>query len=142
MEGDALEIDVFIKPKGASQFGLKVLCSPDGAEETSIIYDTEKNVVRIDLSKTSLDSTLMGQRYKYFDYKQEAGLKLDADELLNFHVFIDKSVLEIFVNGRLCLTHRVYPSLEESKGVVLFSEGGSIEISNFDAWEMFPSNPW
>ena len=117
-----------------------VLCSPDGSEQTSIIYDAEKEVVRVDLSKTSLDSSLM--RYEWFKSIQEASLKLSPKETLNFHVFIDKSVLEIFINGKLCLTHKVYPSLEDSKDVRLFSVGGTIDVPTVNAWKMHPSNPW
>jgi len=142
VEGDALELDIIINPKNTRQFGLKVCCSPDGSEQTSIIYDTEKDVVLIDLSKTSLDKSLMERNYKWFGYKQEAELKLRPNESLNLHVYIDRSVLEVFVNERLCLSHRIYPTREDSKGIVLFTEGGSIEIPLFNAWEMYPSNPF
>jgi beta-fructofuranosidase len=58
------------------------------------------------------------------------------------HVFIDKSVLEVFVNGKLCLNHKVYPSLVESKEIRLYSVGGKIEVPVLNAWKMHPSNPW
>jgi beta-fructofuranosidase len=140
VQGDALELDISIKPNDAKELGLRILCSPDGREQTSIIYDTEKKVVRVDLSKTSLDSTLM--RGYWHPLIQEASLKLSKNEALNFHIFIDKSVLEIFVNGQLCLTHKVYPSLEESKEIRLYSVGGEIEVPEIKAWKMHPSNPW
>jgi beta-fructofuranosidase len=142
VRGDALELDISIKAIDAKQCGVKVLCSPDGAEQTSIIYDPEKKVVRVDLHKTSLDSTLMGRRYQRLDYQQEADLILGPNELLNLHVYIDRSVLEIFVNGRLCLTHKAYPTRDDSKGVVLFSSGGKIEVPVINAWKMFPSSPY
>jgi len=140
IKGDALELDILIKPNDAKKFGLRILCSPDGREQTSIIYDTEKEVVRVDLSKTSLDSSLM--RYDWFPSIQEAILKLSPNEELKIHVFIDKSVLEIFVNGYLCLTQKVYPSLEDSKEVKIFSVGGEINVPVLNAWKMHPSNPW
>jgi beta-fructofuranosidase len=140
VQGDALELDISIKPNDAKELGLRILCSPDGREQTSIIYDTEKKVVRVDLSRTSLDSTLM--RGYWHPLIQEASLKLSKNEALNFHIFIDKSVLEIFVNGQLCLTHKVYPSLEESKEIRLYSVGGEIEVPEIKAWKMHPSNPW
>jgi len=140
INGDALELEILIKPNDAKEFGLRVLCSPDGVEQTSISYNVETEVVRVDLSRTSLDSSLM--RDDWFKREQEANLKLLPEESVNFHVFIDKSVLEIFVNGKLCLTHKVYPSLEESKGVRLFSVGGTIDIPTVNAWKMHPSNPW
>jgi beta-fructofuranosidase len=139
-KGDALELSVSIKPGDAREFGLKVLRSPDGKEETSIVYDSEKGVVRVDLSKTSVDSALMKDHWH--PLIQEAALELAENEAVDLHVFVDKSVLEVFINKRLCLTQRVFPSLEESKEVAIFSVGGKIEVSEFNAWKMHPSNPW
>jgi beta-fructofuranosidase len=82
------------------------------------------------------------ERYEECDYLQEAKLKLEKNEPLNFHIFLDRSVMEVFVNNRLCLTHRTYPTLEESKGVALFAKGDKIEIPKLDAWKIHPSNPW
>ena len=73
---------------------------------------------------------------------QEAELNLDSDESLEMHVFIDKSVLEVFVNGKLCLNHKVYPSLVESKEIRLYSVGGKIEVPVLNAWKIHPLNPW
>ena len=84
----------------------------------------------------------MSSRYAEHNYKQQADLKLDSDELLNFHIFIDHSVMEVFVNDRLCLTHRIYPTQEDSDDIVIFSKRGKIEVPVFNAWEMHPSNPW
>jgi beta-fructofuranosidase len=140
--GNTLEIKLSIKPVTSKNFGVKLLCSPDGKEETVITYDAELKQVIVDLSRTSLDKDLMGDRYKDFGYKQIADLELDEDESVNFQIFIDKSVLEIFVNNKLCLTHSIYPSLENSRGIKLFSRGGKIEIQSFDVWDLFPSNPY
>jgi beta-fructofuranosidase len=140
LKGDALELEISMKPNDTKECGLRVLCSPDGREQTSISYIPDKKMIRVDLSKTSLDSTLM--TYRRQPDIQEATINLSPEERLNFHVFIDKSVLEIFVNGRLCLTHKVYPSLEESKEIKLYSVGGKVEVQILNAWKMFPSNPW
>jgi beta-fructofuranosidase len=140
IKGDAIELKFSLKPNDASECGLRVLCSPDGREQTSISYFADKNLVRVDLSKTSLDKSLMS--YRWQKDIQEANLILSPNELLKFHVFIDKSVLEVFMNGKLCLTHKVYPSLEASKEIKLYSIGGKIEVPVLNAWKMHPSNPW
>jgi beta-fructofuranosidase len=140
IKGDALELKFSLKPNDASECGLRILCSPDDREQTSVSYIADKNLIRVDLSKTSLDSALMS--YRWQETVQNATLVLEPAELLNFHVFIDKSVLEVFINGKLCLTHKVYPSLEESKEIRLYSLGGIIEVPEFKAWKMHPSNPW
>jgi beta-fructofuranosidase len=140
VKGDALELHVSIKYIDAREFGIRVLRSPDGKEETSISFDTEKSKLRVNLSKTSLDRSLM--RDHWHPLIQEASLEVSENEARNLHVFIDKSVLEIFVNKKLCLTQRVFPSLKESQDITIFSVGGKIEVSEFNAWKMHPSNPW
>ena len=73
---------------------------------------------------------------------QEAPLRLGPDEKLRLRVFLDRSILEVFANDRQCITQRIYPSRQDSLGIRLFSEGGSIEVESFQAWEMTPANPW
>ena len=142
IKGNDLELDITISPQDAKEFGIKVYCSPDGSEQTTITYDTQKKAVLIDFTKTSLDKSLMDWIYKWGGYIQEAKLELKSNETLNFHIFLDRSVMEVFVNNRLCLTHRVYPTRDDSQGIVLFAKGGKIKIPVFDTWKMHPSNPW
>ena len=51
-------------------------------------------------------------------------------------MFIDRSVVEVFVNGKQCVAMRVYPGLENSVGVSLRSQGGDSELEKLDAWQM------
>jgi beta-fructofuranosidase len=62
-------------------------------------------------------------------------LTLEDGEPLILRVFVDRSVVEVFANGRLCLTSRVYPS-ETSQGVALFAQGGSVDVPAIDVWNM------
>jgi beta-fructofuranosidase len=61
---------------------------------------------------------------------------LAPQEPLCLRVFIDRSVVEVFANGRQCLSVRVYPGLENSTGVSLVSRGVDTEVTRFDAWRM------
>ncbi len=51
-------------------------------------------------------------------------------------VFIDRSLIEVFANGRQCLTVRAYPERDDSNGVSLFACGGSASLVSLDAWQM------
>ena len=51
-------------------------------------------------------------------------------------VFIDRSVVEVFVNGKQCAAVRVYPSREDSIRVSLRSQGRDAELKSIDAWQM------
>jgi beta-fructofuranosidase len=142
IDGNSFELQLKINPRDADEFGIKVCVSPDGEEQTIISYAMSDKKMKVDLSRTSLDKNLMHRYHQDHGLYQEADLDLKSGETLDLNIFIDRSVLEVFVNKRLCLTHRIYPSRDDSKGVVLFSEGGSIEVPVINKWRMFPSNPW
>ena len=66
---------------------------------------------------------------------QHAPLVLDQDEALQLRIFIDRSIVEVFANGRQCLTQRVYPSRPDSCGVALFAAGDTV-VGSVDIWQM------
>jgi beta-fructofuranosidase len=57
-------------------------------------------------------------------------------ETLKLRVFVDKSVVEVFANDRLCATVRVYPGREDSMGVSLRAQGADSLLLSLDAWHM------
>lgn len=67
---------------------------------------------------------------------ETAPVMIDHNETLKLRVFIDKSVVEVFVNGKQALAVRVYPSRDDSMGVSLRSQGQESELISFDAWQM------
>jgi beta-fructofuranosidase len=61
---------------------------------------------------------------------------LNPGETLKLRVFIDKSIVEVFVNGRQALCISVRPSRKESIGVSVKSRGGDAELMSIDSWQM------
>jgi len=57
-------------------------------------------------------------------------------------IFLDRSIIEVFANGRQAVTQVVYPELETSVGVRVFSEGEAIAVRNIQSWTMAESNPY
>jgi beta-fructofuranosidase len=57
-------------------------------------------------------------------------------EPLRLRVFIDRSVVEVFANGRQYLAMRVYPGREDSLGVSLRAQGQDAVLNQLDAWTM------
>ena len=93
---------------------------------------TEKNqsIVSIDSSNSSILSDVMIR-------PPECGpFDLDPSGILDVKIFIDCSVVEVFIGNQQCLAVRVYPGLEASKGLSVKSYGGKAEILNLDVWEM------
>jgi len=114
LEGDTLEIIAEFMPEDSLAFGLKVRCSEDG-----------KDALRLRHAGGILDV---------------AGTKVPVPlhrgaEHLTLRVFLDKSVMEVFINnGPTSVTRVDYPG-ENDLGVAVFSEG-SATLRSLDAWVM------
>jgi beta-fructofuranosidase len=129
VRGDMLEIVAEFEPGDAQQVGLKVRCAPDGAEETRIVYDVATQQLALDRERASLDLTV--------DRLRRAGaLPLATGEPLTLHVFLDRSVIEVFANGGRAITSRVYPTRPDSLGVAAFALGGPARLTSVDIWEL------
>jgi beta-fructofuranosidase len=134
MGGNSIELGLEMDARDAGQFGIKVGCSPGGEEQTLVFYDAVEKRLKVDTTRSSLAE---GARVV------EAGpLELKADEPLKLRVFVDKSVVEVFANGRQAVMRRIYPSRRDSLGVALFSRGGPASVTTLEAWDMMPSNPY
>ena len=68
-------------------------------------------------------------------------LELERGEFLRLHVLIDRSILEVFANGRLCMASRIFPTRPDSTGVGLVAAGGSATLRSMDVWSMNPIRP-
>ncbi len=134
VQGNSLELVVEMVVGAAAEAGVKVCCSPDGAEATRITYDAVEKKLKVDTTRSSL-----GEGPKVV----EAGpFELSADEPLRLHIFIDRSIVEVFANDRQAVTRCIYPTRSDSLGVSLFSTGGAVEVPSVQAWEMAAANPW
>ena len=148
IQGDCFELDMTIVPGKANEYGVKIRCSPNGEEETIISYDVNKKSVVIDVAKSTLDTSITYENYIFRDEgrktitQQEAPFEIKPGEKVNFHIFADRSIVEVFVNDRICLTQRIYPTRDDSQGIVLFAKGGDVDIPVLNAWKMQPANPW
>ena len=129
MQGDCLEIQVEFLLDEATEVGIGVRCAPDGAEQTFIRYDHVHGMLLIDRQRSSLSEEV--------ELVNRSGpLALAADESLFLHIFLDRSVIEVFANYRLCMSSRIYPSRTDSLGVGFFAHGGTARIKVLDVWEM------
>jgi len=57
-------------------------------------------------------------------------------EPLRLRVFVDRNVVEVFVNERRYLAMRVYPGREDSLGVSVRAQGQDAVLQCLDAWQM------
>ena len=150
ISGNVIELHLRIHPGDATAVGVKLLCAPDGSEQTAISYLPGEQKLQVDFRQSSLAKDL-----QYWDYDpvreeafhtagtvQAAPFRLAAGEPLELRVFIDRSVIEVFANRRQCLTQRVYPTRPDSTAVRLFATSAAAHASAVEAWDMEPVTPW
>ena len=146
INGSALEIKAAIDPKQANCVELNVLRSPNKEEYTRIMfyrnrgysrnYSHERRTLQRNsaISPDNSHSSLLPDIYSRAP--ETADILIEKDELVELHIFIDKSIVEVFVNGRQFIAERVYPSLDESVGVSVCARGQAATLISLDAWQM------
>ena len=143
LSGDALEIRAVIAPDAASMMELNVLRSPNREEFTRIAFYRDRgyrdtvlrrhhigSLVTLDTSYSSGAPDVLSRA------PETAPVRLDPEEPLELRVFVDKSIVEAFVNGKQCVAARVYPDRADSIGISFRSQGRASEITELDVWEM------
>ena len=154
IKGNAMELRLEIDPKGAPMVEVNVLRSPDKAEFTRIAFYKNRgfrrrfrvpNATALNANSDQLrnrpirheslimldntySSTLPDVRSRA---PETAPVHLEEDELLQLHIFIDRSVVEVFVNGKQCVAERVYPGRADSLGVSVRAQGQDAELKSF-----------
>jgi beta-fructofuranosidase len=132
--GNTLELEIEMLPDGADHFGIKVCCSPDGREQTAIFYDGADKKLKVDTTRSSL-----GEGVKIVE---SGPFELKPGEPLKLQVFVDKSIVEVFANHRQAVTRHIYPTLKDSRNILLFNHNGTVKVSYIKAWDMAASNPY
>jgi len=136
IRGKAIEIEAVIDVGAAREVGLCVLRSPDGAEHTRISF-FRGTADRPGASALQIDVSAASLREDVHARTPETGpLALHEREPLRLRVFIDRSIVEVFANGRQCLTLRAYPQRKDSSGVSFFARGASARLLSFDCWQL------
>jgi beta-fructofuranosidase len=139
IRGNSLELDIEIDPQQSRWIQLNVLRSPDGKEQTSITYfNFERELTN--WYQTPGEVVLDGSRSSVLDEvwlrpPERAVVHREAKPL-RLRVYVDRSVVEVFVNQRQYLAMRVYPGREDSLGVSLRAQGKDAVLNKLDAWQM------
>lgn len=141
--GNSIELAAEIDPAQASLVELNVLCSPDKEEFTRIALfrnaavttrftppQRKLAVVTLDGSRSSLLPDVLARP------PESATVQLADDEPFRVRVFVDRSVVEVFVNRRQCLAIRVNPSRADSVHVSLRAQGAGATLRSLDCWQM------
>ncbi|WP_429665660.1 GH32 C-terminal domain-containing protein [Bacillus gobiensis] len=125
-------VEFDVAGSGASEVGLKVRKGIN--EETVIGYDLQAKKLFVDRSKSG--SFDFGP-----DVKGIHAAPMPSEQgKIRLHVFLDHSSVEVFGNqGKKVITDQIFPGAA-SKGVELYSKGGTVNVAKF---EMYPlSSIW
>ena len=88
------------------------------------------SVVTIDNSRSSQLPDILSRP------PESASVLLGPDEPFKLQVFVDRGIVEVFVNGRQCLAVRVHPGRADSVGVSLQAQGHEVKLNSLTAWPM------
>ena len=111
--GDTIELSVTIQPTGATEYGLSVFCDKNGAG-FPITIRPESKILE------------MGKITPPFELKK--------GEDMNLRIFLDKGMVEVFVNDRQAAVYMQQHD-KENAGISLFSKGGDI-TAKVKGWKM------
>ncbi len=132
VRGDSLELDVEIDPGDAVALVLRLRCSPDRREHTDLVWDRAAGRLEIDRRESSLAAGVQRDI-------QGGACPPTPGRPLRLRVFLDRSVVEVFAEGR-ALASRIYPELPDSQGVELEARGGAAALRAAAFYEM--SSTW
>ena len=141
--GNALELALSIEPREATEIRLELLRSDDGEEQTTVRfarggspsgrvddYSFKADALVLDNARASLSADLLPRP------AEVAPFHLAEGETLDLRIFVDKSVVELFANGRQVMGVRAYPERPDSVGVAIRSVGADATLKSLDAWQM------
>ncbi len=122
---ETVEIRAEFELQGAREVGLVLGGSSGGRGQRTVAYDHEAG--RLSVAERSGSFGL-----------------LPGEDHLQLRIFLDRSIVEIYANGRVALTAGLdHPGVEEGsplregdRRVTLFSRGGAARASTVDVWEM------
>lgn len=163
IKGNAMEIVMEIDPKDATALELNVLRSSKREEYTRIVFmegrgmspgrdyrwnqvasttpptspagtppapPLRESLVTLETSMSSLHPDVRPRG------PETAAFVMKPDETLKVRIFVDRSVVEVFVNNKQCVAARVYPSREDAVGFSIRSSGQDSELRSLEAWQM------
>lgn len=117
----------------ASQYGLNLLVSNSNEEITRLYYDAVNRRIVLDKTNSSRSNQVEDKVLLTGNYDEAAFGKPHK-----FHVFIDHSIIDVFINDAAAFSARIYPTLSHSENIELFSQGASTNFTSVDVWTLRP----
>lgn len=131
--GRSAELSVdFGEPGLVAPYGIILGACPDGTEITRLAYDPVRHLIILDKRKSSTAGTDEGPLVLTGAYDEAA-----FGPPRSFHIFIDHSVVDVFINDAAAFSFRIYPSRLDSTEFGVF--GQRTAPVRYRRWAMRPS---
>lgn len=130
IQDDCIEIQLEIDGGSSDEFGIILRMTPDAEEETLLYYKKSTNEILIDRNKSTINAECE---------RGISGGKLNMNiETLKLHIFLDKSMIEAYVNNLKGLTSRIYPTREDALGLAVFADKNeeTVRIKSLRIWKL------
>lgn len=115
---------------GDVPFGFNIF--KNGDSYATISYTPSSNRLEVNLTKLNRkknDGNSYGGRYACVLPEEIA-----KGSNMNIDLWVDGSILDIFVNNKWATSIRVFPTDTKAGGVDVFSNGGNVVVNNLEGW--------
>jgi beta-fructofuranosidase len=143
VRGNAMEIIATIDPMEARYISVNVLRSADRSEYTAVNFhrDAGKDYANrswgVRDSIVTIDPTFSTTGgAAEINEPQSCAFHYEEGELLELRIFVDRCIVEVFVNQQSACLTRVYPEGPDSVGFSIQARGHSAVCKKLHAWTM------
>lgn len=130
VSGRCVEAHATFKAGSADKVGFRFF--KDGNRSVEVYYNFSNNKIVVDARSTERIKNDAGS----FDGLYESTLpqRLAEGSALDLHVYVDHSIMDIFINNKWAFSVRLFPTDRMATGIEAFSEGGETPFSQLNAW--------
>ncbi len=128
--GASFRIKAEINPMQANKIGFIVRADDENGEYTEIYVDRAAHTLVMDTSRSGREGATTVER---------APFCLGDGETLYMDIFVDKSVVEVYVNHVQAICRRIYPS-DVRKAVNVYAVSDGADYGEVPVWEMMETN--
>ncbi|MGO4273990.1 GH32 C-terminal domain-containing protein, partial [Paenibacillus sp. TAF58] len=130
ISSDMYEIVADIDPGTANEVGFSLRRSPGAEEYTNLYYKKSSTEFWVDRTKSSLNPDVE----KWY----QGGVVDIGTSTVQLHIYVDRSMIEGYLNGLKSLTTRAYPTRSDAKGIQLYANANSstVTVKSLQVWAM------
>lgn len=125
ISGNQYEISAVLIPESGTKFALQIFKNPAASMFTGIDFDLIIN--RLGLNRTLSSPYSTAENNRWSDYV--------FGDTVRLRVFVDHSIVEVFVDNLAVVSARVYPG-EDQQLIDLIVPEGSVKIERLDFYEL------